>query len=64
MDIITRLGLIGIGVAMLWVFSCIWRFGSLLVQEPSRIVLVLEIILVSGVVILSIINLIRRMKND
>lgn len=61
LDVISRASLIGIGCAILWVFSCIVRFGSHYVQEPNTIVLVLEVIFIVAMIILAIIILIRDM---
>lgn len=63
-DMIVRAGLIGIGIALLWVFSCILRYGSHIVQEPSRPILIIEIIFVTIIVVMASVNLIRDMMNE
>ena len=54
LDVCTRAGLIGIGCANLWIFSNIWRFGSHFVNEPNRLILVCEILLIVALVVLGL----------
>jgi len=36
--------IMGMSLAFLWHFSNIWRYGSHTIQEPSRTVLIMEIV--------------------
>ena len=64
LDIISRVTLIGIGFALLWVFSCIIRFGSHYVQEPNAFVLAFEVVFITLIVLLAIFILIRDVLKE
>lgn len=61
LDVISRSLLIGIGIAFLWVFSCILKYGNHYVREPSLPILITEIVGISLIVIIAIVSLFRDM---
>ena len=53
-DLIRDALIVGLSGALLWHFSNIWRYGRHLVQEPNKIILILEtaglvVIFISGI---------------
>jgi len=41
--------IVGMALALLWHFSCIWRFGEFPIQEPNRIILWVETVFLFGI---------------
>lgn len=62
MNIIVKSGAIGMGLALLWHFSNIARFGTHLIQEPNQLTLICEVVLILFLVILSTISLVKDFK--
>lgn len=62
LNIITRAGAVGMGLALLWHFSNIWQYGSHYIQEPQFLVLVFETALIAVLIILSAIKLVSEIK--
>ena len=58
-ELITNLFLIGMSLALLWFFGCIWVQGSHYIQEPSIPILVIETVGMVAVLGLAIYNLIH-----
>lgn len=54
MRILTDIIATALGIALLVHFALIWRYGSVLIQEPSRLVLVLETTMVVGLIAFSV----------
>ena len=50
---------VGTGVALLWHFSLIAIHGPVIIQEPSAVVLAMEIIVLVGIVCFGMVNIIR-----
>lgn len=53
---------LGMALAFLWHFSNIWRYGSLLVQEPNRAILFAEIGLMVLLAILFFVGLVIELR--
>jgi hypothetical protein len=51
--------MLGLAIAFLWHFAMIVRYGQVLIQEPSPVVLWLEVVLLLGVAAFGIYNVIR-----
>jgi hypothetical protein len=49
--------------ALLFHFICIWRYKEVIITEPNPVILYSEIGLVTGGLILAIINLIKLLKS-
>lgn len=49
----------GLSVAILWHFSLVATRGQFTVGEPRPVVLALEIVLIAGLTVFSIVNMIR-----
>lgn len=62
LSITSRAGTLGIALALLWHLSNILRHGEHIIREPSKPVLIAEIVLVAILAILCAINLFREMK--
>ena len=61
-EVLAYLMVIGMSSAFLWHFSCIIRFKTYTIQEPSQIALISEIILFSACLIYGIVNFVRLMR--
>lgn len=61
-SIISRAGTLGIALAFLWHLSNILRHGAHIILEPSRPILIAEIVVVSILAVLCAINLFREIK--
>ena len=54
--------IMGMSAAFLWHFSNIARFGTHLIQEPSPVILALEILLFCAVFIFGLVSLINKSR--
>jgi len=62
--VLTETLVIGMSASLLWHFSCIWRYGQLLVQEPSVIVLTLETMFLAGVLAFGVYMLVEDWRGN
>lgn len=62
--IISSAGSIGMGVAFLWHFSNILRYGQHVIQEPSYPMLIGEILFIVILIILATIKIINEIGED
>lgn len=55
---------VGLGAALLWIFSIIWTEGKYYIFESNTPILVLEIVLLSGAVIFGLANFVLLLAGD
>jgi len=62
--VIVRAGTIACGLALLWHFSNIARYGEHLIQEPIPVILILEIIGLIILLVFACLNLARDIRRE
>ena len=55
---------VGLGAALLWIFSIIWTDGKYYIFEANTLILVLEIVLLSLAVIFGLANFVLLLTGD
>ncbi len=55
---------VGLGAALLWIFSIIWTDGKYYIFESNTLILVLEIVLLSLAVIFGLANFVLLLTGD
>ena len=63
-DVIHNALLIGLSGALLWLFSNIWRYGPHIIQEPNKVILILETAVLLFIFIYGISRYISGLKRE